>query len=106
MTHIDAAGREMTAWFIQQAQVKRVLHPAISSCTGHAFWKRDFTGAAGLFGVVLHPCSDAQIRAFVDGLHHFGIDVSWGGSECLVLPVTPNAARSHGPKMASLSGSI
>ena len=66
-----------------------MLHPGLDSCPGHRFWKRDFTGAAGLFGVVFHPCSDTQIRAFVDALHHFGIGVSWGGYESLVLPVTP-----------------
>ncbi|MEH6741380.1 MAG: PLP-dependent transferase, partial [Sulfitobacter sp.] len=59
------------------------------SCPEHANWKRDFTGAAGLFGIVFQPCSDAQIRAFVDALHHFGIGVSWGGYESLVLPVKP-----------------
>lgn len=94
MSHFDAAGREMAEWFAAQPQVKRVLHPGLESCPGHEFWKRDFSGAAGLFGVVFHPCEDAQIRAFVDGLHHFGIGVSWGGYESLVLPVKPQ--RSAG----------
>jgi cystathionine beta-lyase len=94
MTQIDASGREMADWFADQPQVKQVLHPAMHTCPGHKFWKRDFTGAAGLFGVVFYPCDDTQIRAFVDGLHHFGIGVSWGGYESLVLPVTPQ--RSAG----------
>lgn len=94
MAHFDAAGREMAAWLAAQPQVKRVLHPAFPDCPGHEHWKRDFTGAAGLFAVVFHPCSDAQIAAFVDALHHFGIGVSWGGYESLVLPVTPQ--RSAG----------
>ncbi|WP_300015535.1 PLP-dependent transferase [uncultured Roseobacter sp.] len=38
---------------------------------------------------MFHPCSDTQIRDFVDALHHFGIGVSWGGYESLVLPVKP-----------------
>lgn len=94
MTQIDASGRDMAHWFTRQPQVKRVLHPALNSCPGHAFWKRDFSGAAGLFGVVFHPCDDTRIRAFVDALDHFGIGVSWGGYESLVLPVTPQ--RSAG----------
>ena len=89
MEAIDAAGREMAAWMAEQPQVKRVLHPAFDSCPGHRHWARDFSGSAGLFGVVFHPCSDDQIRAFVDALHHFGIGVSWGGYESLVLPVVP-----------------
>ncbi|MGX9356744.1 cystathionine beta-lyase [Roseobacteraceae bacterium S113] len=89
MEAIDAAGRDMASWLAKQPQVKRVLHPAFDSCPGHAYWARDFSGAAGLFSVVFHPCADDKIRAFVDALHHFGIGVSWGGYESLVLPVTP-----------------
>ncbi|KIC45862.1 hypothetical protein RA28_09310 [Ruegeria sp. ANG-S4] len=89
MEHIDAAGREMALWFADQPQVKTVLHPALPSCPGHENWARDFTGAAGLFGVVFHASSQRSVRAFVDALHHFGIGVSWGGYESLVLPVTP-----------------
>lgn len=94
MAHVDVAGREIARWLAQQPQVKRVLHPALESCPGHEFWRRDFRGAAGVFGVVFHPCSDEQIRNFVEALHHFAIGVSWGGFESLVLPVEPT--RSAG----------
>jgi cystathionine beta-lyase len=94
MAHFDTVGRDMAHWFANQPQVKAVLHPAFENCPGHANWVRDFSGASGLFGVVFHPCSDEQIRSFVDALHHFGIGVSWGGYESLVLPVTPQ--RSAG----------
>ena len=89
MKAIDAAGREIAGWLAGQPQVSQVLHPAFASCPGHAFWKRDYSGAAGLFGILFHPCPDADVRAFVDALHHFGIGVSWGGYESLVLPVKP-----------------
>lgn len=95
MKAIDNAGRRIAGWLAEQSQVKRVLHPAFASCPGHTFWKRDYAGAAGLFGVVFHPCLDEDVRAFVDALHHFGIGVSWGGYESLVLPVKPTrTARS------------
>ncbi|EHI49013.1 cystathionine beta-lyase [SAR116 cluster alpha proteobacterium HIMB100] len=89
MEQADKAGREIARWLKEQPQVKRILHPAFADCPGHEYWKRDCTGAAGLFGVIFHPCSDQQIRAFVDKLHYFGIGVSWGGYESLVLPVKP-----------------
>ncbi len=89
MDHVQAAGLEMAKWLGNQPQVKTLLHPAFPSCPGHEFWKRDFTGAAGLFSVIFHTCSDDQVRAFVEALHHFGIGVSWGGYESLVLPVIP-----------------
>ncbi|WP_168798058.1 cystathionine beta-lyase [Pacificoceanicola onchidii] len=86
---IDRAGREMAHWLADQPQVKRVLHPALPSCPGHEHWARDFSGAAGLFGVIFHTTSDDAVRRFVDSLHHFGIGVSWGGYESLALPVIP-----------------
>ncbi len=89
MEHFDKAGREMAMWFGDQPQVKTVLHPALPSCPGHENWARDFTGAAGLFGVIFHTTSESAAHRFVDALHHFGIGVSWGGYESLALPVTP-----------------
>lgn len=89
MLAIDAATREVASWLSDQPQVKTMLHPAFSSCPGHEFWQRDFSGAAGLFGVIFKQCSDDQVQKFVDGLHHFKIGVSWGGYESLVLPVKP-----------------
>ncbi|ASJ73163.1 cystathionine beta-lyase [Granulosicoccus antarcticus] len=85
----QASGLEMAQWLAEQPQVKRLLHPALPDCPGHEFWKRDCTGSAGLFGVIFHPCDNEQLREFVNALEHFGIGVSWGGYESLVLPVTP-----------------
>lgn len=102
MEHFDKVGRAMAAWFAEQPQVKTVLHPAFESCPGHANWARDFSGSSGLFGVVFHPCSDNQIRAFVEALHHFGIGVSWGGYESLVLPVSPQRSAGTWPEDGQL----
>ena len=53
---------------------------------GHVLWRRDFSGACGLFGLVLKPVSEAAVAAFVDGLRLFGIGYSWGGFESLIVP--------------------
>ncbi len=89
MKHVVAAGLEVARWFAAQANVSRVLHPAFESCPGHENWKRDFSGAAGLFSVVFDPCEEAKLHAFVAALKLFSVGVSWGGFESLVLPVTP-----------------
>ena len=102
MVHIDRSGREMASWFAEQPQVKTVLHPALPSCPGHENWKRDFTGAAGLFGVIFHNTSLAATHAFVDALHHFGIGVSWGGYESLALPVTPVRTATNWSELGQL----
>lgn len=95
MLAIDAATRDIANWLSQQPQVKAMLHPSFETCPGHEFWQRDFSGAAGLFGVIFNPCTDEQIRNFVDNLHHFKIGVSWGGYESLVLPVKPVRTASN-----------
>jgi cysteine-S-conjugate beta-lyase len=67
-------------------EVARVLHPALESFPGHAIWKRDFSGASGLFAFVLRPgFTSESISAMIDGLELFSIGYSWGGYESLAL---------------------
>ncbi|MFN6953918.1 MAG: PLP-dependent transferase, partial [Acetobacteraceae bacterium] len=95
MQEQEAAGLAVARWFAQQPQVKRVLHPALPGAPGHEIWKRDFTGAASLFGVVFQPrYSEADIFRMVDGLSLFGIGASWGGYESLALPTTNFITRT------------
>lgn len=89
MRATEQAGLEIARFLDQQPQVNRILHPAFPECPGHENWKTQFTGASGLFSIVTKPCKDAQLHAFVDALELFGIGVSWGGFESLVLPVAP-----------------
>jgi cysteine-S-conjugate beta-lyase len=88
-------GLMLAEWIARQPEVERVLHPALPSDPGHMIWKRDFTGACGLFGVVLKDgVSDAAMCAMIDGLELYGIGASWGGFESLIMPVEVNEARS------------
>jgi cystathionine beta-lyase len=90
----DKAGREVAAWLAHQPQVSRVLHPAFESCPGHENWQRDFTGAAGLFSVLIDAhYTQAQVDAFVDALELFKIGYSWAGPMSLVVPYNIAAMR-------------
>ena len=79
-------GLALARWLAARPEVARVLHPGLESDPGHGLWKRDFSGACGLFGLVLKPAPEAAVSAFVDGLQHFGIGYSWGGFESLIVP--------------------
>jgi cystathionine beta-lyase len=70
-------------------EVTRVLYPALESDPGHAIWKRDFTGASGLFAVELTSHTSAQLAAMIDGYEYFGLGFSWGGFESLVMAANP-----------------
>lgn len=66
--------------------VKRVLHPALPSCPGHAIFKRDFKGPSGMFSIILDVTGDRQVAAFLNNLGLFGMGYSWGGFESLAVP--------------------
>lgn len=83
----QASAMQLARFLERQPQVRQVLHPALESHPGHEFWKRDFLGATGLFGVVLEPLSAEQLSRFFRTLTLFGIGLSWGGFESLALPV-------------------
>jgi cystathionine beta-lyase len=97
------SGLAIAAWLTQRADVARVLHPALAGDPGHQLWKRDMTGASGLFGFVLAGWSEAGAKRFIDGLRLFGIGASWGGYESLAILArltrarTATAAQLEGP---------
>jgi cystathionine beta-lyase len=88
------SGLEMAHWLAGRPEVARVLHPALPSDPGHALWKRDFTGASGLFSIILKPCTRGAVAAMLDGLTLFGMGYSWGGFESLILPFDPADYRT------------
>lgn len=90
----DAGARAVAAWLQGRPEIVRVLHPAFEDCPGHAHWKRDFSGAGGLFSVVFDArYSEAQTDRLVDALTLFGIGYSWGGAHSLAVPYRISAMR-------------
>ena len=81
-------------WLAGRSEVQRVLYPALENDPGHAIWKRDFDGAASLFGVILRTGDRAKVTAMVNALKLFGIGSSWGGYESLVTAPHPEKVRS------------
>jgi cystathionine beta-lyase len=81
----NESGLAVARWLESRPAVQRVMHPGLASEPGHALWKRDFTGASGLFSVTLAPASERAVHAFMDALTLFGMGFSWGGFESLVI---------------------
>ncbi len=88
------SGLKVANWLKTRPEVKRVLHPGLPDDPGHAIWKRDFTGACGLFSFVLKPVEKAQLVNMVDHMELFGMGFSWGGFESLILPSDPTKIRT------------
>jgi len=79
------SGLKIARWLAARNEVLRVLHPALETDPGHAIWRRDFSGASGLFSIVLKPVAEKAVHAFLDALQLFGLGFSWGGYESLVI---------------------
>jgi cystathionine beta-lyase len=88
------SGLAVARWLESRAEVLRMLHPALPSHPGHAIWQRDFSGASGLFSMVLKPVPQQAVYAFLDTLELFGIGASWGGYESLAIPFDCAPART------------
>ncbi len=87
-------GLTLARWLKQRPEVARVLHPALPDDPGYPIWKRDYTGASGLFAIELKPVGEASVAAMLDGLEFYGMGYSWGGFESLALPSDPSAIRT------------
>jgi cysteine-S-conjugate beta-lyase len=91
------AGIAVAEWLRDRPEVKEVLHPALPGARGHEIWKRDFTGACSLFGVVFQREFSVEATwAFAEALELFGIGASWGGYESLVLPTSVTRTAGTG----------
>ncbi len=94
MRHQQESGLKVARWLQSRPEVMRVLYPALASDPGHALWKRDFSGAASLFGVILQPVQWEAVAALINSLELFGIGSSWGGFESLAIRADVSAVRS------------
>lgn len=88
------SGLKIAQWLEQRPEVSRVMHPGLESHPGHAIWKRDFTGACGLFSILVDAPDRDRLAAMIEGYDLFGIGASWGGFESLAVTSYPKRART------------
>lgn len=81
-------------WLKKQKGIADVLYPALKHSPDHKLWKRDFTGANGVFSIILEPVPKEAVHKFVDALDLFPIGSSWGGYESLLQPQYLNKYRT------------
>ena len=88
------SGMIVANWLSERPEVARVIHPALPGDAGYEIWKRDFSGASGLFAFILNPVSTSAVATLVDNAKLFGIGYSWGGFESLLIPFDPSDYRT------------
>ena len=85
----QASALKIARWLQTRPEIKRVLYPALPEDPGYALWKRDFSGASGLLGMVFKETSQAAVEAMLEGMDFFALGYSWGGFESLIAPLSP-----------------
>jgi len=93
----SASALRVAHWLAQRPEVARVLHPALPDFADNALWKRDFTGASGVFSFVLKPAPPERLTAMLESLAIFSMGFSWGGYESLIVPCDAQIIRTAKP---------
>jgi cysteine-S-conjugate beta-lyase len=102
----ETAGYIVAKWLEKRPEVHAVLHPGLPSHPEHDLWKRDFTGANGLFGFVLKETTEANLDKFLEQMKLFGMGFSWGGFESLLIPCDDQLDRIDGDRIHDRSGPL
>ncbi|MES1199659.1 MAG: cystathionine beta-lyase [Pseudomonadota bacterium] len=93
----SASALHIAQWLEQRSEVARVLHPALPAFADHLLWKRDFSGASGVFSYVLKPVAAERVNTMLEDLSIFAMGFSWGGYESLAVPCDPQITRTAKP---------
>lgn len=94
MRHADATARSVMAWLSVRDEVAQILHPSQPGHPGHAIWKRDFTGSAGVFSIVLRPDLAPLQSDALSRMRLFRLGASWGGVHSLIAASDPRKGRA------------
>ena len=106
LEHLEKSTLKVANWLHEHPAIESVFHPALPSCPGHEFWKRDFTGSTSVFSVLFKDeVASKDIENFVNDLEIFKIGLSWGGvnSLAVVYPDVIRPGRDYAGKLVRLN---
>ncbi|MBN4066366.1 cystathionine beta-lyase [Ahrensia sp. AH-315-G08] len=85
LAHHQKSTMEICQWLQSHENVARVLYPALPDDPGYTLWKRDFSGATGLFTFIIKDADREAGGRFLNALEIFGLGYSWAGYESLAV---------------------
>ncbi len=69
----------------KQKKIIEILYPFKPSSKNYKLWKKYYSGATGLFSIVIKSKNKSSVIKFINSLELFGIGYSWGGFESLAI---------------------
>lgn len=102
----ETGGLAVAQWLQSRPEVDTVLHPALESHPEHALWQRDYTGATGLFSIILKDTPTEQLDKFLEAMKLFGMGFSWGGYESLLISCDDQLDRIKGDRIHHRAGPL
>ena len=72
-------------WLSKQKKISEILYPYKTSSKNYKLWKKYYSGASGLLGIVIKSKNKSSVYNFVNSLELFGIGYSWGGYSSLAV---------------------
>ena len=77
--------KKVISFLKKQKKIKEILYPYKTTSKNYKLWKKYYSGATGLFSIVLKSKKKSSVIKFVNSLELFGIGYSWGGFESLAI---------------------
>ena len=77
--------KEVIKFLSKNKKIKEVLYPHKKGTKNYKNWKKYYSGATGLLGLVIKSKSKNSVFKFINSLELFGIGYSWGGFESLAV---------------------
>ena len=77
--------RKIINFLKKETKIKEILYPYKKGSLNYENWKKYYSGATGLFSIIIYNKNKNSVLKFVNSLKLFGIGQSWGGFESLVL---------------------
>jgi cystathionine beta-lyase len=72
-------------WLHKQKKIAKILYPYKTSSTDYKLWKKYYSGASGLLGIIIKSKTKNSVYTFMNSLELFGIGYSWGGYSSLAV---------------------
>ncbi len=94
--HQESAAK-VVEYLAAHDRVARVHYPSHPSHAQHDLVKRQMKGSSSLLSIELGTEDFQGIKRFVNALQYFGLGVSWGGHESLVMPYLVSQSGSLPP---------